>query len=316
MGNLNIFSAKDLFTMNIPKTHWIVNELLPEGLILLCGKPKIGKSWFILNLAITVANGLKLFSNFNSNKCDVLYLAMEDSLSRLKERIDLICKNNNISIPDNLHLNINSKTINNGGMSDLAEFLEANQNTKLVIIDTLQKFKGVTKNNKNQYEADYEVMSRLKKMSDHFKIAFVFIHHTRKGLSEDIFDTASGTTGLTGAVDQTIILQKERNKKDLIMSITGRDVGEQEIAIRFDNYKWLYLGKADEYKVSKERQEILDLLKSSQFPLSPKEISDSLNKGSGAIRVLLLKMTNSNQISKHDGKYYIDSNKNGNTVTQ
>jgi RecA-family ATPase len=301
INKFKTFTAQDLFTMDIPKTNWIVDTLLPEGLILLCGKPKVGKSWFILNLAIVVANGGYLFNKFKTTKSKVLYLAMEDTQNRLKERLSLLCKSN---YPDNLHFVIHSSTVNNGGLLDINSFLDSNPDTKLIIVDTLQKFKGIEKNTKNQYAQDYEIMTKLKTISDKFKIAFVFIHHTRKGGSDDIFDTASGTTGLTGAVDQTIILQKERNKNEIIMSLTGRDVNEQEIAIRFEDFKWEYLGNADDYKVSKERQEIIDLLKSSKIHLSPKEISDSLNKGYGATRALLIKMFNSNQVNRQDNKYY------------
>jgi len=221
-------TAVELCQKEFKEMLWAIKGIIPEGLTLLCGKPKLGKSWFSLNLALAVVSGGKAFDYVDVERGSVLYLALEDSERRLKNRLKKILGNN--PPPENFHYAINWGKIDKGGVENLEDWIGKHPDTRVVVIDTLAQIRP-EKSGKDLYLADYNTISKIKKVADRFQVAVIVIHHLRKSVADDPFDQVSGTLGQTGAADTVMILQRSRGSTDAELKITGRDVEEAEYAM-------------------------------------------------------------------------------------
>ena len=305
---MNFVTGTELERMSFPEPKWAIPEMLPEGLTIFAGRPKKGKSWLALNIALSIASGGVALGYKAVEKGCTLYIALEDSQRRVQDRIKTLLGEGE-SFPINLH--ILTELDNNIWMSQVEEYLSINTNCRLVIIDTLARIRKTDKKkNSDSYQEDYEFAGALQKLATKNGIALVLIHHTRKpGKNGDEYalDSVSGTSGLTGAADSIWVLKNSPlGKGNAVLSINGRDIQEQEYAAKIDNGIWCVLGDSDEYTGTQERKQILELL-GKVGPLSPKEIADSLGKPGDAIRQLLMKMKNIDLVSQYGerGKYYV-----------
>lgn len=217
--------------------EWIVDGLIPTGLTLLCGASKIGKSWMSLQLAVSISSG-KDFLGFQVNKSNVLYLALEDTERRIYERTMLVLKDN--PMPEGLSFMTKAFTLSDGLAEELEAMVEST-GAKLVIIDTLQMIRGGLSSKESFYGYDYREMVQLKSLSDELGIAILVVHHTRKSGDTDRFNTISGTTGIMGASDGSIILyKKERSDAKAYLDVIGRDVEEQEYVIVWNKERHIW----------------------------------------------------------------------------
>lgn len=236
---LNFLSASELQSKDFPLPNIIVQHMLYQGLAIIAGPPKIGKSWISVDLATCIATG-QPFLGHETEQGDCLYLALEDSYNRLKLRINKIL--NNQKAPDNLYLSTISSNLEDGLLDELTNFISLHPSTKLIIIDTLQKVRGSMKYNQSAYEYDYKEIAKLKQFADKYGICILLIHHLRKAKdTEDVFNRISGTNGIAGAADTMIVLSKtDRSNSETLFSITGRDVESYEEIIQFDknSCKW------------------------------------------------------------------------------
>ena len=222
-----------------PRTEplWIVEGLIPMGLHLLTGAPKIGKSWLALELALCVSSG-RPFWGYATRRCSVLYLALEDTLSRIQGRIWKLSD----TASERLYFALNSLGVADGLMDQLGDFVESHGETGLVIIDTLQKVR--TPSRDNAYAADYNDVSVLKSFADAHELAVLVVHHTRKMGDADVFNTVSGTTGITGSADSTFVLAlQSRCSENATLSVTGRDIEFQELKLRRNDCQWELIEK-------------------------------------------------------------------------
>ena len=221
-----------------PRTP-IIDGLLYPGLYFFVGAPKVGKSFFMAQLAYHVASGIQLW-NYQVRQGTVLYLALEDDYSRLQQRLSRMF---DVDGNDDLHLATQAKTITEGLDVQMDRFVEKHPQARLIIIDTLQRIRDVG-GEKYSYASDYEVVNHLKQFADRHGICLLIVHHTRKMEAEDSFDMISGTNGLLGAADGAFVLQKKkRTEKTAVLSAVGRDQQEQEITIEFDQERcyWQYV---------------------------------------------------------------------------
>ena len=99
---LQVQSARCLVEKDLPAVRWIVRDLIPEGVALLAGDAKIGKSWAALGIALAVAAGTRVFSHFETVGSDVLYLALEDGDQCMQDRLDTLLRSN--EPPANLYI--------------------------------------------------------------------------------------------------------------------------------------------------------------------------------------------------------------------
>ncbi|MBK6087296.1 helicase RepA family protein [Ruminococcus difficilis] len=241
--DLNCFDENYLHTVSMTELYDtvyenrppIVDGLLYSGLYLFVGSPKIGKSFLMAQLAYHISTGTPIW-NYKVNKGTVLYLALEDDYSRLQKRLYQMFGTDSA---DNLYLSVSASQLNDGLDKQLESFITKHADTKLIIIDTLQKVREVSSD--YSYSNDYEIISRLKRFADNNKICMILVHHTRKQKSDDSFDMISGTNGLLGAADGAFVLQKEkRTANAATLEISGRDQQDQKLYLNRnpDNLIW------------------------------------------------------------------------------
>ena len=181
MSYCAFYGCNSLKKINYCNHSFIVDEILPVGLHLFCGASKVGKSWCMLDLCIKVSQGQPIWE-LQTNKCDVLYFALEDTYTRLQQRLQRLTD----EIDSNLHFTTTAKTIQNGFMADLQDYIKKYPNTRLIIIDTLQKIRRTSDN--MSYSTDYQDISILKKFADDNKLAIILVHHLRKQEDNDVFN--------------------------------------------------------------------------------------------------------------------------------
>ncbi len=203
----------------------VIDGLLYSGTYLFAGAPKVGKSFFMAQLAYHVSTGQKLWE-YEVHQGTVLYLALEDDYQRLQERMFRMF---GVEGTDRLHFAVFAKQLGNGLDEQLEKFMREHPDTKLIIIDTLQKIRELG-GEAYSYADDYQIVGRLKQFADKNGICLVLVHHTRKTPSGDKFEMISGTTGLLGCADGAFVLQKEkRTDSAAILDVVGRDQPDQKL---------------------------------------------------------------------------------------
>ena len=229
-GYMRTFSMSDLYENIYDSRPPIVDGLLYSGTYLFVGAPKVGKSFFMAQLAYHVSMGIPLW-NYEVKKGTVLYLALEDTEKRLQERLFRMFGTDSA---ENLHFTIWVKHLGSGLDEQLQRFVNEHPDAKLIIIDTLQKIREAG-GDKFSYANDYEIVGKLKQFADKNHICLLLVHHTRKQQAEDKFDMISGTNGLLGAADGAFLLQKEKRTSDAAtLDISGRDQQDQRLHLRRD----------------------------------------------------------------------------------
>ena len=203
----------------------VIDRLLYSGTYLFVGAPKVGKSFFMAQLAYHVSTGQMLW-NYPVHQGTVLYLALEDDYRRLQERLFRMFGTEST---ENLHFSVSAKHMSDGLDEQLRNFMKEHTDTKLIIIDTLQKVRESGGDNYS-YANDYEIVGRLKQFADSHEICMILVHHTRKQSADDRFDMISGTNGLLGAADGAFLLQKEkRTDNTATLEVAGRDQQDQKL---------------------------------------------------------------------------------------
>lgn len=235
-GSLHTVSMTELYDTVYPARMSIVDNFLYGGTYLFVGAPKVGKSFFMGQLAYHVAMGIPLWE-YPVRKGTVLYLALEDDYARLQRRLSGMF---GVESTDNLFFATQAKTLNGGLDMQLELFLKEHKDARLIIIDTLQKVREVG-GERYSYSSDYEIVTKLKAFSDRYGVCVLVVHHTRKLESEDSFDMISGTTGLLGAADGAFIMHKKKRTENIaVMDIVGRDQPDQELTIEFDRERCIW----------------------------------------------------------------------------
>lgn len=228
--NLETVSMEELYDTVYPIKKPLVEDLIYNGVYLFVGAPKVGKSFLMAEIGFCVSAGIDLWRH-KTNQGTVLYLALEDDYARLQQRLSRMF---GIDVAEHFYFATRSKNLNEGLEEQLKEFLVAHADTRLVIIDTLQKIKEIS-GDKFSYANDYDIITKLKHFADEHNICILVVHHTRKMDSSDAFEMISGTNGLLGAADGAFIMQKEK-RTDLkaTVDITGRDQQDQKLYLKFD----------------------------------------------------------------------------------
>lgn len=201
----------------------VIDGLLQNGTYIFAGAPKVGKSFLMAQLAYHVATGKPLWG-YDVHQGTVLYLALEDGHERLQKRMYRMFGVEDVS---KLHFAINAKQLGNGLDAQLEKFVREHPDTRLIIIDTLQKVRELS-GEAYSYRDDYQIIGQLKQFADKFKLCLLIVHHTRKTPANDEFDRISGTTGIYGCADGAFVLSKERRTDSTAtLSISGRDQPDQ-----------------------------------------------------------------------------------------
>ena len=230
MDKLQALSLEELYDEAYKPKMPIIEDFLYAGTYLFVGAPKVGKSFFMAQLGYHISMGIDLW-NYKVHKGTVLYLALEDVFSRLQSRISRMF---GMDVCNNFYFVTHSKNLNEGLEQQLENFVTEHPDTRLIIIDTLQKVREAG-GDKFSYASDYDIVTKLKSFSDKHDICLLVVHHTRKMESTDSFDMISGTNGLLGAADGAFVMQKEkRTDNKAVLEVAGRDQQDQRLLLDFD----------------------------------------------------------------------------------
>ena len=222
---LHTMTLNELYETTYSSRPPIIGGLLYPGTYLLAGAPKVGKSFLVAQLAFHISTGQPLW-NFSVQKSTVLYLALEDDYRRLQDRMFRMF---GVESTEHLHFATCAKQVSAGLEEQLEMFLREHPDTRLIIIDTLQKVRELG-GEAYSYAGDYEIVGKLKTFADKHGICLLLVHHTRKQPATDKFEMISGTTGLLDCADGAFLLQKERGTTmNGTLDVVGRDQGEQKL---------------------------------------------------------------------------------------
>ncbi len=258
------FTLDALMREELAPLKEVVPDLIPVGLTLLASKMKIGKSWLALSLAIAMAKDGKVLGK-QVEQGEVLYLALEDGKHRLQSRSRKLLGNEPAPKGLTLATQWERFSIKAGGLARVERWLKSHPAARLVIVDVWGKVSPPRMKGGDAYAEDYAAMSALKAIADRYGVALLVIHHTRKAVAEDVFDEISGTTGIGGAADTLLVLQRPRDEERGALHVTGRDIEvEGKLPLRFDKSTcvWSIMSpeeaqKADEEALGATRKKIL-----------------------------------------------------------
>ena len=222
---LQTIDGESLMNLPLQPLRFVVDSLLSQGLHILAGSPKVGKSWLALWLSVAVAKGEPVWG-METQQGTTLYLCLEDSTLRIQNRLFEIAED----APSSVHFTTHSELLGKGLEEQLCTFLTEHPDTVLIIIDTLQMIRSA--NCDNTYANDYRDLSVLKKIADQHGIAILLIHHLRKEYADDVFSRISGTTAISGAVDSSFTLvEDKRGSGKATLYCIGRDIEYRELAL-------------------------------------------------------------------------------------
>ena len=246
MQKLQTVNAETLLYEPLEKPSFVVDSLIPTGLSLFCGSQKIGKSWLMLKLCLCVSQGIPLW-DMPTMEGDVLYLCLEDTFCRIQDRLFRLTD----EASGRLHFAVASDKLSDGLIVQLEDYLKEYPDSRLIVIDTLQKVRTASKD--NAYASDYGDISLIKDFADRHSLAVIVVHHIRKQNDSDVFNKVSGTTGLTGSADATFVLQQESRASNAAkLYVTGRDTPYQEFTLRFRDCSWELVERKEQEQLAKE----------------------------------------------------------------
>lgn len=233
---LHTIFMNDLYETVFQSRPPVIDGLLYSGTYLFAGAPKVGKSFFMAQLAYHISTGQKLW-DYDVHQGTVLYLALEDDYQRLQERMSRMF---GVEGTDSLHFAVYAKQLGAGLDEQLEKFIRDHPDTRLIIIDTLQKIREVS-TDAYSYANDYDIVGRMKQFADKNGVCLLLVHHTRKQQAGDKFEMISGTTGLLGCADGAFLLQKEkRTDLSATLEIVGRDQPDQKLHLTRDAEKLIW----------------------------------------------------------------------------
>ena len=294
-----IFNGADLLEMDLPEVQWAVPYLLPQGLAILAGGPKLGKSWLIYSICLGMGAGCRVLGHFQTPQAKSLYLALEDGKRRLQDRLKSLLKNEPAIKAGlaSVDFQINWPRFDDeGGLEKLEAYVEekVTEGLKLVVIDTLAKVGPKAKSKGlNAYEADSIIMTRIKSLADKHGICILIVTHLSKlRTSKDPFDSITGSMGQFGTADTAMLLTRKRGAATAILQTTGRDIEGHSYNLAWSNPGWSCQGFAneDEVDLSPERLAILQVFKDHGQPVSSGMVAAETGKSVSSTSKLIKKL--------------------------
>lgn len=282
---LAVIDGETLMDMKLPPTKFCVETLLPQGMCILGGASKIGKSWWVLDLCVRIAKGEPMW-DLKTTKGTTLYLCLEDTLRRVQNR--LLCITD--EVPPNTFFAISAGTLSDGLCEQIREFVKEHPDTVFVAVDTFQ----IVRNNNidTSYANDYDEIRLLKQLADELNICLLLVHHLRKQGDSDPFNKLTGTTGIVGAVDTAFVLDKsKRNADSATLYCTGRDVEDRQLELQFSkkDFVWKMLRDSMENRemlLPKEMELLIEFMKvQKSYSGSNTELRDTVSSNRATWRI-------------------------------
>ena len=306
---LAVIDGETLMDMRLEPVRYCIEGVLSQGVAMICGSPKIGKSWMMLDWTIRIAKGEDVW-NFKTTKGTTLYLCLEDNWNRVQSRLFEITDD----APDNAYFAISSCSLADGLEKQITVFVTEHKDTVLVIIDTFQMIRNRDKD--VSYANDYQEIERLKTLADKLKITILLVHHLRKQGDGDPLNKISGTTGISGALDTTLILDRSnRNENNATLTCTGRDIESRELELSFSakTHTWELLSDSinnPEILLPDEINQLISYMKCACFYVgSNSEFAEDYSSfcGKAITPSALKRLMNKHRFALEDNGVFFDS---------
>ena len=293
--------------------RWAVLDVIPEGAILIAGRPKTGKSWLTLNLALAVAQGGVALGSIRVEKGSVLYIALEDGERRLQQRLRAILTTQNAATPSGITFATRWPRSSSGGLNGIDTWLQTHTDARLVIIDTVSRFRDGTSLRGNAYDEDYAAMSALQQLAMEKSIALLAVTHTRKprkGGEDDPLDEVQNSTGLTAAADAVLVLKRKRFAREAQLFVTGRDIEERNLGLLWvaTHCHWQQTSDEDgpDAGLDPNRRAIRQTIRRAGRALGPADLLKDVYISPDAVRQLLSRMQREELLVKEGyGRYNV-----------
>lgn len=275
--------------------RWAVPDLLPEGLTLLAGRPKIGKSWLALDIGLAVAAGGLALGGLLVEPGEVAYLGLEDGPRRMQGRVQAL---NGLSQPTPVAFTFATALPVGIGLY-LAALVEAKPHLRLIVVDTLARVRPRRERGADAYAEDYKVLGTMQTFALDHGIAVLVVHHTRKGASDDFVESVSGTFGLSGAADAIWVLSQPRGEADGLLQVTGRDFAERDVYLKRAGPAWVVFdGNPADAVHSPNMAAVIDAVNTHPDGITPKGVAVLTGLGDVLVRTYLLRAEERQDVRK------------------
>ena len=279
--------ATDILSGNFDPPQERIEGLLTRGIALVAGRAKAGKTQLCMQGTISLATGEE-FLGHKVIPCGVLYLALEESPGSVQARLhNLGLISGALIYP--IYFSWDLQPLGSGGEDQLADFLQKHPEVQVVIIDPFVYVSPKTnRKDLSWYEQDYQKIEILRPLVREREVTIILVHHLRKQEAEDPLLTVSGSTGLIAAVDTIWILQPKGNHK-AALTVRGRHLKSEELALQFDGLKWTYLGDGRLLVLPSTLKLVLDAL-SKSGEASLKDLAQKTGYSESQLRKYLQKL--------------------------
>ncbi len=276
---LYYLDGENLMDMECVPQEFCIDGLLPQGLCILGGAPKVGKSWLVLDWCLRIAKGEPVW-NRRTRKGTTLYLCLEDTYERVQKRLSFMTDD----IPRDMCFANASGTLADTLEEQIRFFLRERPDTVLVVIDTFEMVRA--NSGDPSYGGDYQEVEKLKQLADNLRITILLVHHLRKQDDRDPVNRLSGTTGISGAADAIFILEKkERTQSAALMKCTGRDIEDRVLELQFskEDYVWELVSESGQDAwIPKVMDSFLAFMKEEEsFSGGNTELAEAFNSHTG-----------------------------------
>jgi hypothetical protein len=299
------YSLADLQHEDLPERHWIIDGVLPEGVHLIAGPSGGGKSYWAFQLCLGVAHGRKVFSKFDVEQGEALYLSLEDDKLGMRERAEWL-EEDGSPWPRDLYITHEARRLDTGLVDDLRGWLREHPKTRVIVIDVLFNIRVPTRSKEDLYAQDYAVAQALKPLAQEYHVAIVLLHHSNKRPKpDDPLDTVSGSTGLIAPADVKGVFLRASGEADWTLYLRGRPIPEQRLSFTFRECVWTYLGEAQAVERSTTQKAILQALQSATGPMMPKTLSERTGIRGDLVRFTLRRMLEDGTVKQPSRGWYV-----------
>jgi len=255
----NGVDMKALRTKIIAPLLFAIDAILPEGLVLFCGRAKSMKSWTMLLICYLVQNGMDALGR-ETTQGDCLYLGLEDSERRLKDRE----KKLGVDTLTPPYVDVDAPYLGMGLEDSLQKWIDVVPNPRLIVIDTLARVKqAMGKRSGTAYDHDNETLRNIQKLAIKNGVTIVLVSHLNKAPQDYAFDKITGSTGLQGMCDAMWLCERGEHGSPSSLIGRGRDIHDFEYSLTWneDTWRYDYVGDLAEVTLNDNKKEILNAMK-------------------------------------------------------
>lgn len=290
-GRVRVWSAADLQAAELPEPPWVVPDLVPAGLTLVAGAPKIGKSWLLMQVAFALGSGGKTLGE-DIEQRRVLYLALEDGPRRLKQRME----NQQWPRLDTVTFATDARP------GDLLGLLDRTA-AEVCLIDTFTAFyEGLVRDHDKVGDVSGPLAELRRLVNDRGVSVWVVDHHS-KAKRADPVTAILGSQGKGAGPDTIVGLYRERQSLEADLKVTGRDIEDQQRKLKWDSRLFCWHTVTTDGTQYKWAPEILRALRESTLPVSVSELEARTQVNRGTVSRVLAALVRGGKAWEQEGKF-------------